>query len=196
MLFSAEQQDKLQHYLVLLNKWQKSINLVSKNSLEGAWKRHILDSAQLSPHIPADKKVMDIGSGAGFPGLVLAIIRPDLEISLLESDERKCVFLRTVSRETNTRVTIYNERIENYTGVMPYDFITARALASLNDLLNYAISFYQKNPALELLFLKGAHSSTEISEAKRSFSFIYKEYVSQTDYKARLLHITCVSRET
>ena len=110
---TPEQTDRLRLYVDLLKKWQKTINLVGKNTLEDAWDRHILDSAQLSAHIPQHATLLDIGSGAGFPGLVLAILRPDISVTLVESDTRKCVFMQTVARETHCgNVTVLNDRVE------------------------------------------------------------------------------------
>src|SRR5689334_12618331 len=104
---SRETTDKLRVYHDLLIKWQNSINLISPNTVSEAWERHFLDSVQLSPLIPPTAGTLyDIGTGAGFPGLVLAILRPELPVSLIESDSKKCAFLQTVSRETGTKVTV------------------------------------------------------------------------------------------
>ena len=124
----------LKHYYGLLLKWQKTINLVSPSTLDDAWNRHFEDSIQVVSYIPENMKILcDIGSGAGFPGLVIAIERPDIQVHLVESDSRKCAFMRTVSRETNlSNVTIHNDRIENVIGDIDADYVSARALASLN----------------------------------------------------------------
>lgn len=153
---SRETTQRLEIYHQLLIKWQRAINLVSPTTIPDAWNRHFVDSAQILPLIPGHvQTIADLGCGGGFPGLVLAILEPRFEMHLIESDEKKCQFMRTVSRETNTPVTIHNKRIEQaYEDVRP-DMVSARALASLERLLGYCEPWRQQNPALEYLFLKG-----------------------------------------
>lgn len=108
-----DHKEKFAQYEALLKKWQPAINLVSPDTLSEIRTRHIEDSAQLVDLIPAGAKTLfDLGSGAGFPGLVIAMMRPDLEVHLVESDQKKCAFLSTVSRETKTPVIIHNSRVE------------------------------------------------------------------------------------
>ena len=131
--------EKLDTYHALLLKWQKAINLISPKTIDDAWVRHFADSAQLSGYIPEGAKtIMDWGSGAGFPAMVLAMLRPSLDVHAVESDERKCQFMRTVSRETSVPIRIHTQRIEalELDSVNP-DIITARALASVSVLLDY-----------------------------------------------------------
>ena len=90
---SRETLERLQTYLALLARWQKKINLVGPSTLADPWRRHVLDSAQLLPHIAPGSSLVDLGSGAGFPGLVLAIMA-QLDVHLVESDLRKTVFLQ------------------------------------------------------------------------------------------------------
>jgi 16S rRNA G527 N7-methylase RsmG len=110
---SRETISRLQAYHDLLVKWQKAINIVSPKTLDEVWSRHFADSAQLAERIPQNAKVADLGSGGGFPGLVLAIMRPDLEIHLVESDLRKSEFLKNVSRETKSAARVHNDRVES-----------------------------------------------------------------------------------
>jgi len=138
----------------------------------------------------APLNLFDIGSGAGFPGLVLAMLRPDLKVHLIESDHRKCTFLSTVSRETMTPAVIYNERIESLSTEIIPDIITARALAPLDKLLGYALPWAIKNPALILLLLKGEKAENEITTARQNFDFTLAECPSRTDKAARILRIT------
>jgi len=127
---SRETLVQLQRYADLLQKWGKRINLVGPSTLDDIWRRHMLDSAQLWPHLPADTRVLvDFGSGAGFPGLVLAIMGVP-EVHLIESNQRKCVFLREVARATGVNVTVHSTRIEAVAG-FPAAVVTARALAIL-----------------------------------------------------------------
>ena len=190
--FTPAEKEKLEAYLVLLKKWQAKINLVSKTTLEDAWQRHILDSAQLLEVINHDDtplRLLDLGAGAGFPGMVLAILRPQWSVTLVESDERKCIFMQTVSRETEINVRIINERIEDVTPVA-VDVVTARALASLDQLLDYAAPFKAKNPDLKCVFLKGRRAAEEIEDAQAKHQFEHAEYPSLTDPEAKIVHIS------
>jgi 16S rRNA (guanine527-N7)-methyltransferase len=132
--------DRLQVYAELLVRWQPRINLVGPETIPDLWRRHMLDSAQLWPLVPQRaRSLVDLGSGAGFPGLVLAMFGlPD--VHLIERDRRKAVFLRQVSRETRTPVTVHESPIE---AVEPFaaDVVTARALAPLDRLLPLAARF-------------------------------------------------------
>jgi len=179
----------LSTYQALLEKWSKAINLVSPSTLAESKNRHFEDSLQLLPLIPENAKTLiDIGSGAGFPGLVLAIARTTLEVHLVESDQKKCAFLSTVSRETFTPVIIHNERVQNVdiTKINP-DIITARALASLTDLLSLTLPWTERNPEITLIFPKGEKAETEIAEARKLFEFDLKVIPSETDKKGVIL---------
>lgn len=187
---SRETFEKLATYHTLLLKWQKAINLVSPSTLEHAWERHFADSAQLAAFIsPGAATLADIGSGAGFPGLVLAAMRPDLEVHLVESDGRKCEFLKTVSRETNLRATVHNMRIEAATPHIAPDIMTARALAPLEKLLEYCAPWAAQNAALHMLFLKGSGATAEIEQARRTYSFDCEEKPDAFDPDARVLSL-------
>lgn len=178
---SRETWDKLILYRDLLNKWQNAFNLVSPNSLPEAWERHFADSAQLAAHIPPGARVIvDMGSGAGFPGMVLAMLNRDLEVHLIESDEKKTQFLRTVSRETHTPVIIHTSRIENMIGQVRPDLVTARALAALPQLLDYCMTWARDNPDMTMLFLKGETAADEVALAKNRFKFQCKAIASLT----------------
>ena len=140
---SRETIEKFQAFLTLLEKWQRRINLVANSTLADAWQRHILD----------------VGSGAGFPGLVLAIMG-GVTVDLVESDQRKAVFLSTVIRELGLPAKVHNQRIETMPNLRP-DVITARALASVPKLLNLIES--QLHPECVCLFLKGASVEDELT---------------------------------
>jgi 16S rRNA (guanine527-N7)-methyltransferase len=184
-----QHKDKLEHYLDLLLQWQKTINLVSPSTLADAWDRHFEDSLQLLKYIPNNvKTICDIGSGAGFPGLVLAIERPDIAFHIVESDTRKCAFLRTVSRETSCQnVAIHNGRIENTIDDIHADMVTCRALASLKKLIIYTKSQWDNNIDFTLLSPKGANFNDEIIDAEKLFSFDLSDYPSVTNDQARIL---------
>ena len=157
---SRETIDKFQAYLTLLEKWQRRINLVSNSTLAEVWQRHILDSGQLAAHYPPKTRhILDIGSGAGFPGLVLAIMG-GVTVDLVESDQRKAVFLSTVTRELGLPAKVHNQRIENMPNLRP-DVITARALAPVPKLLNLIET--QLSSTCVCLFLKGASVEDELT---------------------------------
>jgi 16S rRNA (guanine527-N7)-methyltransferase len=191
---SRETLARLQTYHDLLLKWQRAINLVSPATIPEAWNRHFADSAQLSSLIAREARVADLGSGAGFPGLVLAVMRPDLEIHLIESDERKGQFLRTVSRETKTDVKIHTARIVNVIGEIAPQVITARAFASLEEILEATESESIRNPELAHILLKGRGVEQEVEEAARNYSFAESYAPSVTDKDARILTIRHVHK--
>lgn len=189
---SRETLARLEIYAALLQKWQKAINLVGPATLPDLWRRHMLDSAQLFPLIPPHaRRLADFGSGAGFPGLVLAIMgAPD--VHLIESDQRKCVFLDTVARETGTTVTIHRKRLEDIAGLNA-DVITARALAPLTKLLEYAQPLAQKDAIC--LFLKGQTADTELTEAKSVWYIEAETQPSATDHAASVLILRRFEKE-
>lgn len=195
MNVSRETDLKLRRYHDLLVEWQGMMNLVSKNSLPHAWERHFEDSLQVLPLLPAGPAVLaDIGSGAGFPGMVIAIARPDIKVHLVESIAKKCRFLDTVSRETNIPVSIHNVRIESVAGTFKADIVTARALANLSALLDYAAPWVKANPAVSLIFMKGMQADSEVQEAQKTWSFDLKEIPSRTDENAKILVLTNVRK--
>lgn len=193
---SAETFERFEIYYRLLVKWQKQINLVSPKTIETAWHRHFYDSAQILQYFPKDARVVaDLGSGAGFPGLVLKILNPELNMNLVESDERKCLFLRTVSRETGLDVSIHNERIERVTESFVPDVVTARALADLTKLLEFSSVWNRKNKSLQLILLKGEKADEELALARQSFVFEVDSYPSVTESRARVLRLYDVACE-
>lgn len=192
---SRETFDKLEIYQQQLIKWNPKINLVSKSTIATVWLRHILDSVQIWPHAPKFDKWVDIGSGAGFPGMVIAILARELspgsEIHLVESDARKCAFLRNVSRETNTKVTVHTSRIENLDEGR-FDVVSARALASADKLLNYADKLLR--PAGKCLFLKGAQCDNELQDANKNWDFQLERFPSLIAENSSILRIGGINR--
>ena len=166
---SRETIDKFQAYLTLLEKWQRRINLVANSTLADAWQRHILDSGQLVAYYPPQTRhILDVGSGAGFPGLVLAIMG-GVTVDLVESDQRKAVFLSTVIRELGLPAKVHNQRIENMLNLHP-DVITARALAPVPKLLNLIET--QLSFSCVCLFLKGASVEDELTNLQSCSTMI------------------------
>lgn len=158
---SRETLDRFAAYLSLLEKWQKSVNLVARTTLGIAWQRHILDSGQLARYLPSGcKTIMDVGSGAGFPGVVLSIMQ-GATVHLVESDHKKTVFLQTVIRELGLSAIVHNERIESLTKVAP-DVITARAFAPLGKTVGLLAPHME--PYTVLLLLKGRNVEEELTE--------------------------------
>lgn len=191
---SHETIERLEQYLAILNKWQKTINLVSPATLPEAWERHFADSAQIAPLLPDGSFTLyDLGSGAGFPGLVLAIMRPDIKVHLVESDERKAAFLQTVSRETKAGVTVHNCRIEALPPATAPDVVTARALAALPQLLAWALPWAAVNPALTMILPKGKSADEELAAARAHYNFVLDEYPSTTAHDARILRLSAIA---
>jgi len=209
---SRETGDRLRTYLALLEKWQRSINLVGRQTLQDPWRRHFLDSAQLHPLIlehrnragdddvtrsaPSPPVVVDLGSGAGFPGLVLAILG-QLRVHLMESDRRKCAFLQEVVRATESDATIHPLRIEQVDppailGAALADCVTARACAPLDRLLGLAQPFLSRNGFC--LFLKGRTVTEELTVAQKSWKINHALLDSASDAEGKILKITELRR--
>ncbi len=181
--------ERLSVYVGLLVKWQARINLVGPSTLPAIWERHMLDSAQLAPYLPAGP-VLDLGSGAGFPGLVLAILRGG-PVHLVEADSRKCAFLREAARLTGASAVVHNVRIET---LAPFSVaaITARALAPLPKLLKMAEKFL--SPEVHCLFLKGRGSEEELTEARKDWMMTVERVPSLADPSGQILHLREVYR--
>ncbi len=187
---------RLQTYHALLLKWNRSINLVSRKTLQETWTRHFVDSAQIySVASGENRKWVDLGSGGGFPGLVVAImaheLSPDLEVTCIESDQRKAAFLNTVIRETGIRASVLTSRIEE-APPQNADIVSARALASLRVLLEF--SERHLKPGGEAVFLKGAAYQKEATEALEMFTFKQDTYPSATSSEATIVRIGDIQR--
>lgn len=191
---SRETLARLEAYAALLARWQSRINLVGPATLRNPWRRHFLDSAQLLPYLPeSTRRLADLGSGAGFPGLVLAIMGvPD--VHLIESDQRKVAFLRAVAGETGTPVTIHATRIEALSG-LEADVITARALAPLASLLDYALPLLRSQGGSKgaCLFLKGQQVEPELAAASARWSMTVERLASRSDPTGVILRLGAFS---
>ena len=190
---SRETYQKFQIYYDTLIKWQKSMNLISRSSSDDIYLRHFLDSAQLYNFTKKiNGNILDFGSGAGFPGLVLALMG-NKNIILVESDQKKCAFMREVAMLSDTVVTIYNCRIEDL-DYIDVDLITARALAPLDRLIEY-VEIYLKKTSFhkkkfpKLLFLKGKSYNDEIVKLNKTRNIDYKIYPSLTNEFSKILYI-------
>ncbi|MBY0511656.1 MAG: 16S rRNA (guanine(527)-N(7))-methyltransferase RsmG [Rhodospirillaceae bacterium] len=188
---SRETLDRLKAYADLLLVWNKKINLIGPSTAPDLWTRHMLDSAQLFPLIPAGTRTLvDLGSGAGFPGLVLGIMGIP-GITLVESDQRKCSFLREAARIAGASVTVLAKRIEDI-APFPADVITARALAPVAELLAWSAPFLTKSSLF--IFPKGQNVEVELTEAHKRWRITVDQRPSRTDPRGTILCIGEVSR--
>ena len=187
---------RLDVYVALLRKWNASINLVARASLMDVWTRHVHDSVQIFDLRGANcVNWVDFGSGAGFPGMVVAVLakerQPGMRVSLVEADLRKAEFLRVVSRETGVGVTVHGARIESLPG-FGADVVSARAVAPLTDLCSYAVCHLAENG--RAIFPKGARFEQEVAAARQAWTFGLEAVPSQTDPDASILCLTDLRR--
>lgn len=188
---SRETRDLLRRFTNRLNRWNRAINLVGPATEAEIWRRHIADSAQLMDLQPTGAKHwVDLGSGGGFPGLVVAILAreraPEMRVTLIESDQRKAAFLRTSAIDLGLQVNVLPQRIER-AEPQRADIVAARALAPLPRLLGFA-ELHLKNGGTGL-FLKGAGYATEVDEAKKTWSFDMDALPSETSKDGVILRI-------
>lgn len=192
---SRETAEKLAHFADLLRKWNPRINLVARSTIDDLWTRHIVDSLQVLEQAPEDvPHWVDLGSGGGFPGLVAAICAQDFgiaQVTLIESDQRKSAFLRTVLRETGSPGNVIAARIE---AVEPQQatLLSARALADLTTLLGFVERHL--SPGGVALFPKGKNWREEVQTARADWDFEYDAIPSKTDPQAVILKIEGLSR--
>jgi 16S rRNA (guanine527-N7)-methyltransferase len=184
---------RLAIYAELLAKWQRTINLVAASTLPQVWMRHFADSLQVQATAPEARLWVDLGAGAGFPGLVTAIRLADdprAKVHLIESDQRKCAFLREVSRETGAPAVIHCGRIESAVeGIdAPIEAVSARALAPLPELIAYAAKFLERGAVG--LFLKGQDVGRELTDSTISSRYHVSTRGSVTSPSGRLVIVT------
>lgn len=189
---SRETFEKLEIYFDLLTKWQAKTNLVADSTLDSFWQRHVADSAQCVRIKPNGQRWTDIGSGAGFPGMVIAIIlgdNPGSNITLVESNLKKCAFLRVVARETATQVNVQPLRLEKYIerGPVP-EIVTARAVLPLIKLLDMSTPWLSGKTIG--LFHKGRDYRQEIENARSKWQYDLIEHQSVVAADSAILEIT------
>lgn len=197
MSVSRETFEALEAFASLVEKWTPAINLVSKSAIKTLWKRHVIDSAQLFAFCPPSaKRWIDIGSGGGFPGLVIAILAkdalPTLQVTLVESDQRKAAFLRHAAQSLDLSVTVLSNRIEAVANLAA-DVVSARALAPLGELLGLADRHLCHDGVS--LFPKGARHVDELDEARKAWRFDVTIHPSISDPAAATLEIRNINRE-
>jgi len=183
----------LQKFVQLLLKWNQSINLISAKTEDDVWDRHVLDSLQLQSYLPdKDAQIVDLGSGAGFPGVVLALAGYQ-HITLLEKDTKKAAFLRNVSRETMVPMTVLEKDLREVKG--QFDVVVARGLADLSTLLDY--SYPLLKPTGYALFLKGENCEDEIFQAHKGFwEMTIEKKESITNPRATILKVGSIRKKT
>lgn len=191
---SRETSDKLAQFAQLVEKWTAKINLISKPSIPHIWDRHIRDSVQLYQHAPNGNHWVDLGSGGGFPAIVLALMsqqdgRPT-KFTLVESDQRKCVFLRTAIRELGLDASVINDRIEKI-APLNADILSARALANLKMLVDFANVHLAEDGVA--LFPKGSNWEAEDVDARKVWQYTCDPIPSETDPSAAVLRIKEIS---
>jgi 16S rRNA (guanine527-N7)-methyltransferase len=192
---SRETRDQLEALVHTLGRWQKAVNLIGKSTIEDIWIRHILDSAQVVPLIPQKARLLaDLGSGGGFPGLVLAALRPELQVTLIEADARKGAFLgeagRRMALKNQPKIVVSRLEAAPPAGA---DVVTARALAPLSQLLSWAAP--HKGDTAICLFHKGKGWQVEVAEAKKDWDFEAQPFSSVTDRDSVLLRISQFSAQ-
>ncbi|MGI8725441.1 MAG: 16S rRNA (guanine(527)-N(7))-methyltransferase RsmG [Methyloceanibacter sp.] len=184
---------RLYRYAELLTHWQKSTNLVAPSTLAALWSRHFADSAQLLDLALEARLWLDLGSGAGFPGMVVAILastQPDFRMHLIESNAKKCAFLAEVARATKAHVDIYAMRIEDFarrTDTVVPDILSARALAPLPRLLGFAAPFFGADT--RGLFLKGREAEEEVEAARADWDATYRLHPSLTSKEGHIVEV-------
>ncbi len=186
---SRETLERLGAYADLLGKWQNTVNLVAPSTLPDLWRRHMLDSAQLAPRLREESRspptVADLGSGAGFPGLVLAVVT-GFPMLLVEADARKCAFLREAVRVTEAPASVLNARIEALApGEAVADIVVARAVAPLEDLCFLAGFLHPRC----CLFLKGRNWRRELTAARKRWTMQVESFASLSAPSARVLRL-------
>lgn len=187
---SRETSEKLDIVAGMLSEWSKTRNLVGPRELDVLWSRHIADSLQLCELLSNSKRIVDLGSGAGFPGLIIAAALKGVErVALVESVGKKCQFLVAASEAAGLPVIVLNQRIEDVdVASVPADVVTARALAPLPKLLKFAAPWF-KDGAFGV-FPKGQKWEEELTAASEQWTFDHKSEVSRTSAAARILIIS------
>ncbi len=165
--------ETLERFLQLVLKWNKTINLIARSSEKDGWSRHVANSAVLSHHLSETECIVDLGSGGGFPGIVLGILQPERRLYLIESDDRKSAFLREAVRVFQLNATVLSHRVEDLNS-LPQGVFTSRGFASVLSTLQMTARFIQKETRFFLL--KGKRVDQELEEAAKEWNFELKKH--------------------
>lgn len=191
---SRETLTRVHAYLEVLDEWRERINLIGPGEGRHLWRRHVLDSLQLIGQIPADaEKIVDVGSGAGFPGLIIACAmaeRAGVKVTLVEKSVRKCEFLEAAIAEVGLPARVLNVRIEEAPREK-FDLMTARALAPLPKLLGYGYAWLK--PSGNAVLMKGKDAAAELAEARKVWTFDMSDRASLSSSEGRILTISSIN---
>jgi len=183
---SRETLDRLDRVIDTLDDWRMRSNLIGPREWPVIWTRHVADCFQILDLIPEDAKVVDLGSGAGFPGLIIAAARPAGHVTMIESVGKKCAFLRAAIEAAGLNATVRQERVESVEP-MPADFVTARAFAPLPKLLDYAAPWLKRGASG--LFFKGERWKEELTDASQTWNFAHEAIPSRVGGSGTILII-------
>lgn len=182
----------IEEFVLLLLQENNNFNFIGKSTIADIWDRHILDSAQILKHIDnKDVKIADLGTGAGFPGIIISILGAK-EVHLVEKSVRKCEFLRKAKLLSPNRLFVHQAKLEELEG-QKFDVITSRALASLDKLIDYSLKLLKEGGYC--LFLKGKNLDAELAEVKKIFDFKYELYPSLTSDESRIIKAWDISKK-
>lgn len=188
---SRESLDRLEVLVKLLLEWQKHINLIAPSTIPDIWSRHVIDSLQLLPLLPrGTQAIADLGSGAGFPALVLAATQ-SATIHMYETNSKKVAFLHEALRQMKCAGMVHRERLPTLTALPQVQVVTARAFAALPLLLNLAEPFMRRGAIG--LFHKGQDVDTEVNEAAKTWNISYEKHPSVTDSQSVILAVKEIS---
>ncbi|MGJ5133782.1 MULTISPECIES: 16S rRNA (guanine(527)-N(7))-methyltransferase RsmG [unclassified Bradyrhizobium] len=196
---SRETEQRLDRYVALLLEWQAKTNLIAPSTLPHLWTRHIADSLQLLDLAPDARIWIDLGSGGGFPGVVLACAlaeRDGAQVHLVERNAKKAAFLREAIRVTGAPGTVHlseiGDIVEKWSGRV--DCVTARALAPLHQLIGFAEPLVKKGA--RALFLKGQDVEAELTESTKYWKIESKLHSSRTGGQGWIVAIDCIERQS
>ncbi|MFN7056556.1 16S rRNA (guanine(527)-N(7))-methyltransferase RsmG [Hyphomonas sp.] len=188
---SRETLETLDRVIAELDVWRQRSNLIGPKEWPRIWTRHVADSWQLLDHIPDTARVVDLGSGAGFPGLIIAAARPAGHVTLMESVGKKCAFLRAAIEAAGLPAAVWQGRIESAPAIKA-DLVTARAFAPMPELLDYAAPWLTKGASG--LFLKGERWKEELTQARQRWNFAYEAIPSRIGGSGVILKVREVAR--
>ena len=194
---SRETWERLEQFVDLLVRWQRSTNLVASSTIPQVWMRHVADSLQLVPIVPNVHRWIDLGAGGGFPGIVIACAlagKPGAEVHLVESVQKKAAFLRAATSELALPAIVHAQRIEDFVSATTerFDVVTARALAPLDKLIGYAIPLLKRGAVG--LFPKGQDVEAELTQAAKSWTIEADLVPSRTDPRSRIVRVRHASK--